>query len=162
MVVLPLLIYGENTPKKIPLTYRVKLFTIEKKEIRGFLYLVTDSSIILSNKRNRPISFDTIPFYRINKLHITTPGSGGLGFIAGGAVSLATGLVVGSFISNGEEAVSAVITGFLLSFPAALIGMTIAKNCGKYIHINGDYKQFQYWKNQLSEKAYLNQLHLTP
>ena len=138
----------------------IQKFISNRKTVKGIIYLVNDSSIILSNIKHRIHYSDTIPYNRINKILFTKKGSGGIGFAIGAGASIATGIIIG--IGENDEEDRAlyefvdIALGIVFSPIVGSVGAVIGSSSGKLFHIDSQYDKFQYMKKQLLENHYAN------
>ena len=119
--------------------------TIKNKMIRGYIYDVNDTSVVLTDRKNakedrpsRVIFADSIKHFRIRK-----NGSTGTG------IALALGAevtIVGFGIANSDDGLTKIalfLSGAIVSPVVALLGGIAGSNSGKTNYIKGDREKFK-------------------
>lgn len=117
--------FSQHAKKARP--WKATIF-IEKAKMKGILYNVTDSGLVILDRFGRPdeILFDQINRIRLVKNH-NKLGKHVIGFVAG---SITGAAVVSSALSKGKEgeprALSGVLGGIAGGFTGAIIGVAVA------------------------------------
>jgi hypothetical protein len=145
--------------------YRCKINIPEKKSIRGILYSVTDSTIIIAKRSNDVLQFtpdyDTISIKSINNIKLLGVGSGRTGFWIGFLTSVTIGTITAINVDDevflgGLESAAYFIWGIILGLPAGGIGALIGSSTWKNYKLQGDSIKFKEYQNEISRKAFIH------
>lgn len=146
IILIPLSLIAQNEKIEFGKTYNTKVYFSNRKTVKGIIYLVNDSSIILSNTKSGKLYFDTIPFNRINKILLTKKGNGGIGFAIGAGASIVTGIIIGLGENDEENRAQYMLVdimlGVLFSPIVGIVGAVIGSSNGKLFHIDSNMKNF--------------------
>lgn len=123
--------------------YNVKVYTLDKKVVRGVLNSVDDTGVYLMKRKNNvpeqisPVSIKLIKLTRKSK---SSTGSL-IGFLSGAAIS--TGTILSLDMKDKYDVIR-IAGGVLFTFTTTAIGGAISSRPDEVIHINGrteDYLQ---------------------
>jgi len=162
---------AQDTISKPKIYYRswVQLMG-DTNKIKGFLYTTEDSSIILTesiwflNKLKLAICYDfsDIPFNEINVLSVRNYGSSGTGLLVGTLSGVILGCLIGythvnkSGSLNFTPGTNALIYSIFFTPIGGIIGLIVGSIKIK-MHVNGDYKNFNGYRNRLNKYSIKNQ-----
>jgi len=148
----------------VPKPYHITIYVEHHHKLKGLLYEISDSSIVIANKKHNRTVFDTVSYRRIIKFRLVKTGSGRDGFILGASLGLGFGIYKAIQVDYQPAALPnfekflALSGGILLAIPLGFICSSVARNTEDPFYVRGDLNLFQLAKTALADKVVYHSL----
>ena len=152
--------YAQDITQKVKL-HKTKVRLLNGERIKGSLYSITDTALVLVNLRSKSEVFNfnqemsSIPIKHIERINMWRKGKAGKSTLIGLGSGIAIGVVVGlsEDLDMTDHTGSVILFGTFFGTCGTLIGSIVGSIPNVSLVIHGDLKKYQSYKDKLEKYA---------